>query len=591
MADNVTADAGSGGAVFATDDISSVHYPITKITIGALESQTLMSGGNGVTDAGTVRVTVSSDSTGVLSVDDNGGSLTVDGTVTANLSVTDNAVLDAINDKLYTINTKLVTGTVIGDVNLGATDNAVLDAIAASVAGTLTVGSHAVTNAGTFAVQADSVIPGTGATNLGKAADAAAGATDTGVATLAIRDDSLSALTPIEVDYAPLQVNSTGALHVTGAGGGTQYQIDDVGGATDTGTVALAIRDDSLTTLTPVDGDYVGLRVNSTGALHVTGGGGGTEYAVDTALGATPTGSLSLAIRDDALTTLTPVEGDAIGLRVGSTGALWTSVAGTVTVDGSGVTQPVSGTVTANLSATDNAVLDTIDAVLDTINAKLVTGTVIGDVNLGATDNAVLDAIAASVAGTLTVGSHAVTNAGTFAVQVDGAALTALQLIDNPIVAHDAAISGSTGVQVIGLAARDNEPIAVTNGYATRAMGTTLGKLVVTEDAIPGSKWSYAAPSGGITDTFDDEAQAQAGAGIRNYVTGIQVFNGHATVSTEVVVKDGSTIIWRGWAQAAGGGATFKGVLRGTADTAINVAAITTGSAIYFNLQGYISVE
>lgn len=39
------------------------------------------------------------------------------------------------------------------------------------------------------------------------------------------------------------------------------------------------------------------------------------------------------------------------------------------------------------------AKLDTIDAVLDLINAKLVTGTVTGDVNLGAVDNAVLDAI------------------------------------------------------------------------------------------------------------------------------------------------------------------------------------------------------
>ncbi len=34
------------------------------------------------------------------------------------------------------------------------------------------------------------------------------------------------------------------------------------------------------------------------------------------------------------------------------------------------------------LSATDNAVLNTIDAVLDTINAKLVTGTDIGDVTI-----------------------------------------------------------------------------------------------------------------------------------------------------------------------------------------------------------------
>ena len=35
FADNVTANAGSGGSVFATDDISSVHYPRTKLVHGA----------------------------------------------------------------------------------------------------------------------------------------------------------------------------------------------------------------------------------------------------------------------------------------------------------------------------------------------------------------------------------------------------------------------------------------------------------------------------------------------------------------------------------------------------------------------------
>lgn len=50
----------------------------------------------GGTEAAALRVTVANDSTGVLSVDDNAGSLTVDGTVTANLSATDNAVLDQI---------------------------------------------------------------------------------------------------------------------------------------------------------------------------------------------------------------------------------------------------------------------------------------------------------------------------------------------------------------------------------------------------------------------------------------------------------------------------------------------------------------
>ena len=66
MADNVTADSGSGGAVFATDDIGGVHYPIGKITFGALDSQTIASSNNGTADAGTQRVTIASDSTGQI---------------------------------------------------------------------------------------------------------------------------------------------------------------------------------------------------------------------------------------------------------------------------------------------------------------------------------------------------------------------------------------------------------------------------------------------------------------------------------------------------------------------------------------------
>jgi hypothetical protein len=60
-----------------------------------------------------------------------------------------------------------------------------------------------------------SVIPGTGATNLGKAIDTAMGATDTGVAILAKRDDALSTLTAIEGDCVPLHTDSTGSLWAT----------------------------------------------------------------------------------------------------------------------------------------------------------------------------------------------------------------------------------------------------------------------------------------------------------------------------------------------------------------------------------------
>jgi len=49
-----------------------------------------------------------------------------------------------------------------------------------------------------------------------------------------------------------------------------QYDISDVAGATDTGTLALVVRDDTLSTLAVSDGDYTQLRVDSQGSLHVT---------------------------------------------------------------------------------------------------------------------------------------------------------------------------------------------------------------------------------------------------------------------------------------------------------------------------------
>jgi hypothetical protein len=74
------------------------------------------------------------------------------------------------------------------------------------------------------------VIPGTGATNLGKAVDDVAGGTDVGVLALAVRDDALTTLTPVDGDYVQLRTDSTGALWVND-GGTTPAQVfvDDSG--------------------------------------------------------------------------------------------------------------------------------------------------------------------------------------------------------------------------------------------------------------------------------------------------------------------------------------------------------------------------
>lgn len=180
------------------------------------------------------------------------------------------------------------------------------------------------------------------------------------------------------------------------------------------------------------------------------------------------------------------------------------------------------------------------------------------------------------ITGTVTVGSHAVTNAGTFAVQAGQAA-------------HDAAISGNP-VRLAGRALTSSYT-AVATGDTADLITTTIGQLVEIPYSIPENTWSYAAASGGITNTTGVTAKASAGAGLRNYITRVQVINGHATVSTDVQIRDGAsgTVLWRGFAQAAGGGvsAVFDPPLRGTAATLVEVACGTTGSATYFNLQGY----
>lgn len=157
------------------------------------------------------------------------------------------------------------------------------------------------------------------------------------------------------------------------------------------------------------------------------------------------------------------------------------------------------------------------------------------------------------------------------------------------VAAHDAAISGSP-VRLAGRALTSSYT-AVSSGDVADLITTTDGRLIVNPNAIPENTWQYAAASGGIVNTTDVAAKAAAATGIRNYITSIQVRNTNA-VATEFVVKDGSTVIWRTQLPASMTGsmeAVFQTPLRGTAATAVNIACITTGAAVYANLQGYIA--
>lgn len=255
------------------------------------------------------------------------------------------------------------------------------------------------------------------------------------------RDDQLSTVTPVAGDWIAARGSSEGALWVaiadgsgdpiTSFGGGTQYAVDDVAGATNTGTLALVVRDDSLTTLTPADGDYTQLRVSSTGALHVTGGGGGTQYTEDVATANPIVGTATMMERDDALGGLTPAEGDWAGLRCDANGALWThddaldavidgaylnvnaNIAGTDMVGGAGA---VAGGVLRTTLASDDPAVTALE-LLD-----------------NAVDGAYLN-VNSNIAGTDMVGGAGAVAAGVQRVTLasDDPAVTALELLDNAV--------------------------------------------------------------------------------------------------------------------------------------------------------------
>lgn len=134
---------------------------------------------------------------------------------------------------------------------------------------------------------------------------------------------------------------------------------------------------------------------------------------------------------------------------------------------------------------------------------------------------------------------------------------------------------------VAGAAVSSSNPMPVTGAVA---------KLSTSLD------WKYAALTGGITDTVDVVLHAAAGANLFNTLDALQFVNAAASVNTEIVVKDGSTVIWRGYAPASIAlvtqlqmvTVTFDPPLQSSANTALNFACITTASKTYVNAQGSV---
>lgn len=467
MADNVTLNSGSGGAVAATDDIAGVHYQRVKLTwgvdgtaddvnastplpvtavstaltpgtgasnLGKAEDAAHASGDVGVlalavrrdtpvvgssTDGDNSTLNVDGNGRLYVNVHDGGNSLTVDGTVAVSGTVTVDAsgtTVPVSNAALTELAAAINVSSQL-DVNIAASgatvpvSNAGITTIAGAVSGTemqvdvitmptVTVNSHNVTNAGTFAVQA---------------AQSGSWTVDLGATDNAVLDTIASPVATIGT--TPLQrvaIFDASNAQITSFGGGTQYTEDAAAAADPVGTAPILVRADTPAAITSANGDNVAQRGTNYGAAYVQvvsssgafidsfGGSGGTAMVDDAAFTPGSTSVTPMGAMFDDVTPDSVNEGDGGVVRMSANRNLYVTIR-----DAAGNERGLN-----------------IDA-----------------------------------AGALSVASHAVTNAGTFAVQVDGAALTALQLIDNIVLAEDAAhVSGDPGVQL--LAVRTDTPAA-----------------------------------------------------------------------------------------------------------------------------------
>ncbi len=495
-----------------------------------------------------------------ITIADGGNSITVDGTITELNSTAILADTASMDTNLGTL-AGAVAGTefqvdIVADGAGLATSanqladghNVTIDNAAGASAVNIQDGGNTITvdNGGTFATQATlqansgvdigdvdvtSIVPGTGATNLGKIEDAAHTTADVGVMALAVQQTADAALADTTGDYAPLQVDDTGYLKVNvkagggtggtsatddaaftaGSGSGTPamgfFSVDTV----DSGDVGVLAMDASRRLLVSIEADNVGI-------------GGGTQYTEDEATANPIVGTATLIERDDALTTVTPVEGDWIGLRGSAEGALWTQDfnSDAILADTTAILADTAS-IDTNMATVAGAVTGT-EMQVDIVTSALPTGAATAANQLADGHNVTVDNA-----------SIAVTNGGTFVVQEDGAALTALQLLDDVVATLGTStyLEATTKGNIIGAVRNDTlAALADTDNEIAPLQVNASGALYIQEGA--------ALDVSGATVTVDGSGVTQPVSGTITETNSAAILADTASIDTNMATVAGA---------------------------------------------------
>jgi hypothetical protein len=271
------------------------------------------------------------------------------------------------------------------------------------------------------------------------------------------------------------------------------------------------------------------------GTVTVTGAGGtfpvtdnGGSLTVDGTVAATQSGTWTVQPGNTANTTAWLVTGTGGTFPV--TGPLTDTQLRATAVPVSLTSTTITGTVAATQSGTW--------AVTDGGGSLTVDGTVAISGSVAVTGTFWQATQPVSIASTVTVtgtggtfpvtdsgGSLTVDNGGTFVVQENGAALTSLQLLDNLVLAEDAAhVSGDAGIQSLAVRNDSDTSLAGTTGDYTPLQVDANGYLKVNIKAGAGS--------GGTASTDDAAFTAGSGSGtpMMGFVTSDPVDSGDVGV-------------------------------------------------------------
>lgn len=323
--DGTVAVSSVGGTVAVSGPITDTELRASAVpvSLASVPTHAVTDGGGSLTVDGTVAATQSGTWTvtgagGTFPITDGGGSITVDGTVGVSGSVAVTGTFWQATQPVSAASLPLPSGAAtaakqpaLGSAGTASADVLTVQGIASMTAlkvdgsavtqpvSLASVPSHAVTNAGTFAVQAAqsgtwTVQPGNTANTTAWLVTGTGGtfpATQSGTWSVRAQDgsgNSLTSATRGSERALSVQIVDGSGTQVTTFGGGTEYTEDAAAASDPVGRAVILVRKDTPATIVSADGDNVAQRGTNYGAAYVqlvtSAGafidsvGGGTQY-------------------------------------------------------------------------------------------------------------------------------------------------------------------------------------------------------------------------------------------------------------------------------------------------------------------------